>query len=165
MCVWQAIACLKRALFLAPFEWIISYNLGLVHLNTGQFASAFHYLSASINLKPDFARCPAASGCVGVSVQVGLRLTVGGGWVLVPICTWRWRWRTWTTLTTPANRTTRHWSLRGTPRSSLYLTPMFARRSLAHTLTRVMVSVCSDPVFELNYAITLLNHGHTVRPV
>lgn len=50
-----SIACLKRALYLAPFEWIIAYNLGLVHLNTGQYASAFHYFSASINLKPDFA--------------------------------------------------------------------------------------------------------------
>ena len=49
-----AIACLKRALYLDPFEWIISYNLGLVHLNTGQYASAFHYLSTSINLKSDF---------------------------------------------------------------------------------------------------------------
>eukprot|EP01064_Diplonema_japonicum_P039200 TRINITY_DN9778_c1_g4_i1.p1 TRINITY_DN9778_c1_g4~~TRINITY_DN9778_c1_g4_i1.p1 ORF type:complete len:438 (+),score=30.13 TRINITY_DN9778_c1_g4_i1:70-1383(+) len=50
-----AIACLKRALYLSPFEWIIAYNLGLVYLNTGQYASAFHYFSASINLKPDFA--------------------------------------------------------------------------------------------------------------
>ena len=50
-----AISCLKRALYLAPFEWIIAYNLGLVYLNTGQYASAFHYFSASINLKPDFA--------------------------------------------------------------------------------------------------------------
>lgn len=50
-----AIACLKRALYLDPFEWIVAYNLGLVHLNTGQHASAFHYFSASINLKPDFA--------------------------------------------------------------------------------------------------------------
>jgi len=49
-----AIACLKRALYLDPFEWIISYNLGLVHLNTGQYASAFHFFSGSINLKPDF---------------------------------------------------------------------------------------------------------------
>lgn len=49
-----AIACLKRALYLDPFEWIISYNLGLVHLHREQYASAFHYLSASINLKPDF---------------------------------------------------------------------------------------------------------------
>lgn len=49
-----AIACLKKALYHDPFEWIISYNLGLVHLNTGQYASAFHYFSSSINLKPDF---------------------------------------------------------------------------------------------------------------
>jgi Bardet-Biedl syndrome 4 protein len=49
-----SIACLKRALYLDPFEWIISYNLGLVHLNTAQYASAFHYLSCSINLKADF---------------------------------------------------------------------------------------------------------------
>ena len=50
-----AVACLKRALYLDPFEWIISYNLGLVHLNKRQYASAFHFFSASINLKPDFA--------------------------------------------------------------------------------------------------------------
>ena len=41
-------------LYLDPFEWIIAYNLGLVHLNTGQNASAFHFFSASINLKSDF---------------------------------------------------------------------------------------------------------------
>eukprot|EP00002_Diphylleia_rotans_P014614 TRINITY_DN2847_c0_g1_i4.p1 TRINITY_DN2847_c0_g1~~TRINITY_DN2847_c0_g1_i4.p1 ORF type:complete len:269 (-),score=49.97 TRINITY_DN2847_c0_g1_i4:290-1096(-) len=50
-----AIACLKRALYLSPFEWIISYNLGIVHLHTGQYASAFHFFSASVNLKPDYA--------------------------------------------------------------------------------------------------------------
>eukprot|EP00742_Colponemidia_sp_Colp-10_P004412 GILJ01004709.1.p1 GENE.GILJ01004709.1~~GILJ01004709.1.p1 ORF type:complete len:470 (-),score=67.56 GILJ01004709.1:204-1574(-) len=50
-----AIACLKRALYLDPFEWIIAYNLGLVHLSTEQYASAFHFFSGSINLKPDFA--------------------------------------------------------------------------------------------------------------
>ena len=50
-----SIACLRKALYLDPFEWIISYNLGLVHLNTEQYASAFHFFSASINLKPDFA--------------------------------------------------------------------------------------------------------------
>ncbi|RHY31520.1 hypothetical protein DYB32_003411 [Aphanomyces invadans] len=50
----KAVASLKRALYLDPFEWITSYNLGLVHLNTGQYASAFHYFSAAINLKPDF---------------------------------------------------------------------------------------------------------------
>eukprot|EP00392_Amoebophrya_sp_AT5.2_P007568 g7583.t1 len=46
--------------YLDPFEWIISYNLGLVHLNTGQYASAFHYFSSSINLKPDFPSSCAA---------------------------------------------------------------------------------------------------------
>jgi Bardet-Biedl syndrome 4 protein len=46
---------LKKALYLAPFEWLILFNLGLVHLCIGQYASAFHFFSASINLKPDFA--------------------------------------------------------------------------------------------------------------
>ena len=46
------ISCLKRANYLAPFDWKILYNLGLVHLTMQQFASAFHFLSASINLKP-----------------------------------------------------------------------------------------------------------------
>ncbi|GAB5367818.1 hypothetical protein AAMO2058_001264100 [Amorphochlora amoebiformis] len=50
-----AISCLKRALYLNPFEWIISYNLGLVHLCTKQYASAFQYMTASINVKDDFA--------------------------------------------------------------------------------------------------------------
>lgn len=50
-----AIACLKRSLYLDPFEWITLYNLGLVHLQTEQFASAFHFLSASINMKGDFS--------------------------------------------------------------------------------------------------------------
>jgi Bardet-Biedl syndrome 4 protein len=50
-----AISCLRRALYFSPFEWIIAYNLGLVFLHTQQYASAFHYISASINLKPDFA--------------------------------------------------------------------------------------------------------------
>lgn len=40
-------------LYSGPFEWMTSYNLGLVHLATGQYASAFHFLSSSINIKPD----------------------------------------------------------------------------------------------------------------
>ena len=38
-----------------PFERIVSYNLGLFHLATGQYASAFHHFSSSINIKSDFA--------------------------------------------------------------------------------------------------------------
>ncbi|XP_071785789.1 BBSome complex member BBS4-like [Asterias amurensis] len=47
-----SISCLKRAAYLASFDWKIMYNLGLVHLTMQQYASAFHYLSAAINLKP-----------------------------------------------------------------------------------------------------------------
>lgn len=50
-----AVTCLKRALYLDPFEWLISYNLGLVHLAILQYASAFHFFSVAINLKPNFA--------------------------------------------------------------------------------------------------------------
>jgi Bardet-Biedl syndrome 4 protein len=51
-----AVACLKRANYLAPFESIISFNLGLVHLTTSQYASSFHYFSATINLLPTYSR-------------------------------------------------------------------------------------------------------------
>ena len=50
-----AIACLKRALYLDPFEWIVAYNLGIVHLNTQQYCSAFIYFTTAINLNPYFA--------------------------------------------------------------------------------------------------------------
>lgn len=50
-----AIACLKRALYLDPFEWIVALNLGILHLHTEQFASAFHFLTAAINLRPGLA--------------------------------------------------------------------------------------------------------------
>lgn len=51
-----AVSCLKRALYYDPFEWIISFNLGLVHLHTEQYASAFHHFNTSINLKGDYAQ-------------------------------------------------------------------------------------------------------------
>ncbi|KAH3798765.1 hypothetical protein DPMN_152368 [Dreissena polymorpha] len=51
-----AISCLKRANYLAPFDWKILYNLGLVHLTMQQHASAFHFLSAAINLRPKMAQ-------------------------------------------------------------------------------------------------------------
>ncbi|KAA0724790.1 Bardet-Biedl syndrome 4 protein [Triplophysa tibetana] len=47
-----AISCLKRANYLSPFDWKILYNLGLVHLTMQQYASAFHFLSAAVNLRP-----------------------------------------------------------------------------------------------------------------
>jgi len=54
--VMAAVSCLRRAAYLAPFEWIINYNLGVVYLALGQAASAFHYFSASINLNSSNAR-------------------------------------------------------------------------------------------------------------
>ena len=47
----QAIACLKRANYLAPFEWKILYNLGLSHLHMQQYASAFSFFSAALNFR------------------------------------------------------------------------------------------------------------------
>ncbi|KAM7151273.1 BBSome complex member BBS4 isoform 2-T2 [Macrochelys suwanniensis] len=47
-----AISCLKRASYLAPFDWKILYNLGLVHLTMQQYASAFHFLNAAVNFQP-----------------------------------------------------------------------------------------------------------------
>ncbi|XP_048828166.1 Bardet-Biedl syndrome 4 protein [Brienomyrus brachyistius] len=47
-----AISCLKRANYLAPFDWKILYNLGLVHLTMQQYASAFQFLSGAVSLQP-----------------------------------------------------------------------------------------------------------------
>ncbi len=48
----KAISCLKRAIYLSPFEWKILYNLGLVHLTMQQYASAFRYLNSAVNFRP-----------------------------------------------------------------------------------------------------------------
>lgn len=61
-----AISCLKRALYLDPFEWIVSFNLGLVHMHTKQYASAFHHLSTSVNLKGDYG---ATFVCLGIALS------------------------------------------------------------------------------------------------
>ncbi|XP_034237387.1 Bardet-Biedl syndrome 4 protein homolog isoform X1 [Thrips palmi] len=50
-----SLSCLKRAHYLSPLDWDILFNLGLVHMATQQYASAFHFLSAAINLKPAHA--------------------------------------------------------------------------------------------------------------
>ncbi|KAH9581920.1 hypothetical protein LSM04_000564 [Trypanosoma melophagium] len=50
-----AVACLRKAVALAPFEWRITYNMGLVFLHLRQLASAFHYLAATTHLQPHYA--------------------------------------------------------------------------------------------------------------
>ena len=75
----QAIACLKHAAYLAPFEWMVAFNLGtpmyvtivthhtgLAHLRTKQFASAFHHFSASVNLNAAF---PPSFMLLGVALM------------------------------------------------------------------------------------------------
>ncbi|VDP00431.1 unnamed protein product [Soboliphyme baturini] len=60
-----AISCLKRAHYLAPLNWKIAYNLGLVYLETEQYASAFNYLSAAVNLSANDASVfLALAGCI-----------------------------------------------------------------------------------------------------
>jgi len=50
----ESISAFRRAIYLNPFDWAILYNLGLVYMATGNFASAFHQFSAAINLNNRF---------------------------------------------------------------------------------------------------------------
>ena len=45
-----AATCLKKALYLAPFEWIIPFNLGLVYLKNEQYVTAFVHMNTAANL-------------------------------------------------------------------------------------------------------------------
>ena len=45
-----AATCLKRALYLAPFEWIISFNLGLAYLKNEQYVTAFVHMNTAANM-------------------------------------------------------------------------------------------------------------------
>ena len=47
-----AIACLKKASYLDPLQWIVNFNLGLVYLYTGQYTSGYFHMNTVINLKP-----------------------------------------------------------------------------------------------------------------
>ncbi len=151
-----AIACLKRALYLDPFEWIISYNLGLVHLNTEQYASAFHFLSASINLKPDF---PSSYMYLGITLS---RLDD-----FENACSAYEK-----AIRMERSDTHRERSTAGTPEGREGHTRHSARCSCSHVsiccccCCLCVCKHCSDHLFELNYAITLFNHQEmdSVRP-
>jgi hypothetical protein len=47
-----AVACLKRAQYLDPFQFGTAHNLGLVHLRAECYASAFVYLNAAASMNP-----------------------------------------------------------------------------------------------------------------
>jgi Bardet-Biedl syndrome 4 protein len=50
-----AVACLKRAQLLDPFQAAVCFNLGIVHLRAGCAASAFLYLNAAASMNPRHA--------------------------------------------------------------------------------------------------------------
>ncbi|XP_044745567.1 Bardet-Biedl syndrome 4 protein [Coccinella septempunctata] len=64
-----SMSCLKRALWMAPLNWKILFNLGLVHLSIHQQASAFNFLCAAVNLRPDAAGVFNALGCSLMELQ------------------------------------------------------------------------------------------------
>ena len=105
-----AIACLKRALYLDPFEWIISYNLGLVRKQHAQqhrsstitvtrltpsllLLHPHRYTSTRANTPPPSTTSRRQSTSSPTSHQA--------------TCTWRSRSTGWTTLTMRAKRTRR----------------------------------------------------------
>uniref|UniRef100_A0A8R1V329 Uncharacterized protein n=1 Tax=Pristionchus pacificus TaxID=54126 RepID=A0A8R1V329_PRIPA len=51
----SGISCLKKAAYLNPLEYKILYNLGLSHLAMNQYSSSYHFLAASLSLKPNNA--------------------------------------------------------------------------------------------------------------
>ncbi|VDD89968.1 unnamed protein product [Enterobius vermicularis] len=59
-----AISCLKKAYYLCPLDWKISYNLGLVHQSIKQYVSAYHFFSAAVNLNPTYGMGYAALAAV-----------------------------------------------------------------------------------------------------
>lgn len=59
----QAISCLKRALWVSPLNWKTLFNLGLAHLATSQPASAFNFICAAVNLRSDDPDCFAVLAC------------------------------------------------------------------------------------------------------
>lgn len=67
--LFQAISCLKRAIYLHPFNWIALYNLGLVHIYTRQYVSAFVFLSTSAKLNPNHAGTFMLIGCKSIKTQ------------------------------------------------------------------------------------------------
>jgi len=47
-----ALACLKKANYLDPLQWIVNFNLGLVYMYTGQYSSAYIHMNTVTKIKP-----------------------------------------------------------------------------------------------------------------
>lgn len=67
---YAAISCLRKAQFLRPFEWLIHYNSGIVHLAVGRYVSAFHALSSAINLHPSSFKDPLLYMSLGICLSL-----------------------------------------------------------------------------------------------
>lgn len=55
--LFQAISCVKKAIWLEPTNFNCLFNLGLIYLTAQQYASAFHTLAAAACIRPDHAEC------------------------------------------------------------------------------------------------------------
>ncbi|GET93301.1 hypothetical protein, conserved [Leishmania tarentolae] len=53
--VYAAVACLRKSVFLCPFDWISHYNLGVAFLMIGRYCSALQCMSAAVHLHTDYA--------------------------------------------------------------------------------------------------------------
>ncbi|CBZ26079.1 conserved hypothetical protein [Leishmania mexicana MHOM/GT/2001/U1103] len=52
---YAAVACLRKSIFLCPFDWISHYNLGVAFLMIGRYCSALQCLNAAVHLHADHA--------------------------------------------------------------------------------------------------------------
>ncbi|KPA80187.1 hypothetical protein ABB37_05168 [Leptomonas pyrrhocoris] len=64
--LYAAVACLRRSVFLCPFDWISHYNLGVVFMTMGRYCSALQCLNAAISLHDAYAPAYMLLGiCLG----------------------------------------------------------------------------------------------------
>ncbi|KPI88591.1 hypothetical protein ABL78_2324 [Leptomonas seymouri] len=61
--LYAAVACLRKSVFLYPFDWIGHYNLGIVFLTMGRFCSALQCFNAAISLHDKY---PSAYMLLGI---------------------------------------------------------------------------------------------------
>ncbi|KAH8300118.1 hypothetical protein KR044_010183 [Drosophila immigrans] len=52
-----AVSSLRKSIWISPLNYNALYNLSLIYIASEQYASAFHTLAASINLRKDNAEC------------------------------------------------------------------------------------------------------------
>nr|CAH8845576.1 unnamed protein product [Trichobilharzia regenti] len=67
-----SITCFQRALYLTPFDWRISANLGLIYIQTSQWISGFHHLNTSIQLYNSVKQNSMCSMNQKISFDIGM---------------------------------------------------------------------------------------------